>query len=77
MAEILALLPDEFYDEKLERLEKLSAKLAHICCDDSSEKEKQVIAQLCSKVLLVFQRNSYTIDETHFVPSIDAFRFVL
>lgn len=76
LAEMLALLPDVFSDEKLERLQKLSTKLAHICCEYSGADEQQAIAEMCSKVLLVFQRNSYTIDETHFLPSIDAFRSV-
>ncbi|CAB3379025.1 Hypothetical predicted protein [Cloeon dipterum] len=74
VAEILSLLPDVYDDEKLERIRKLAKTICAACCEELSAEQREQLAKVCERILLVFQRNSYTIDESHFVPSIDAFR---
>ncbi|XP_059472215.1 SET and MYND domain-containing protein 4-like [Neocloeon triangulifer] len=72
ISEALSLLPDVFPDEKMERVGKLAQTLCRVCCEDCEEQQR--LAGVCVRALLVFQRNSYTIDESHVVPSADAFR---
>jgi len=76
LSEFLALLPDVYPEEKMNRVERLSRKVCDVCCEEMDEDDRTRLSKVLTRALLNFQRNSYTIDESHFVPSIDAFRSV-